>query len=236
MKSFTTKNGNIIYYIARGRSNVLLLTNGKNNILIDTSRTGYRESIFRNLATLGVTKLDALFLTHTHFDHAENASLIKKEFGAKVIVNKLEENNLKNGSNPPIEGTILPSKIIVSLFGKFVLKRMKYEPCEADFTFEEKFDMADFGFNAYLLHTPGHTPGSSSIIIDDDIAIVGDAMFGIFPNSIFPPYGENPVQLIKSWGKLLETNCRLFIPAHGSPNSRSLVQKCYEKKMRKLKL
>jgi glyoxylase-like metal-dependent hydrolase (beta-lactamase superfamily II) len=81
------------------------------------------------------------------------------------------------------------------------------------------------GFNAYILHTPGHSSGSVSIIVDDEIALVGDTMFGIFPWSVFPPFADDVKQMTESWGKLLETNCRLFLPGHGTANKRSLVQK-----------
>ncbi|UTB31789.1 MAG: hypothetical protein NKF70_09735 [Methanobacterium sp. ERen5] len=49
-----------------------------------------------------------------------------------------------------------------------------------------------------------------SIIIDNKIAIVGDAMFGIFGNSIYPPFADNPKIMIESWGKLLDTGCSSF--------------------------
>ncbi|MCX6243685.1 MAG: hypothetical protein NTU98_03175 [Bacteroidetes bacterium] len=35
---------------------------------------------------------------------------------------------------------------------------------------------------------------------------------------------------MKSWGKLLETDCSWFIPSHGTANSRSLVQEDYNKR------
>ena len=46
---------------------------------------------------------------------------------------------------------------------------------------DQYFDMKALGFNGYILHTPGHSPGSQSIIIDNEIALAGDSMFGIFP-------------------------------------------------------
>jgi hypothetical protein len=54
-------------------------------------------------------------------------------------------------------------------------------------------------------------------------------MFGIFPNSIYPPFAYNTEQLISSWGKLLESKCVLFLPSHGSQISRKLAEKCYFK-------
>ncbi|MBN2339447.1 MAG: Zn-dependent hydrolase, partial [Acidobacteria bacterium] len=95
---------------------------------------------------------------------------------------------------------------------------------------ESLHDLKDFGLNAYILHTPGHTSGSVSIIVEGEIALVGDAMFGILPGSVFPPFADDPGQLMASWGKLLDTGCSLFLPAHGSAIGRSLLQKEYHRR------
>jgi len=67
------------------------------------------------------------------------------------------------------------------------------------------------------------------VVVDDKIALVGDAMFGIFPGTVFPPFSADVGQMIDSWGKLPATNCRLFLPAHGTVSSRRLVLRNYEK-------
>jgi glyoxylase-like metal-dependent hydrolase (beta-lactamase superfamily II) len=73
------------------------------------------------------------------------------------------------------------------------------------------------------------------LVVDDEIAIVGDCMFGVFKSSIFPPVAEDPDEMIRSWGKLLETNCSIFLPSHGSANDRSLVQWEFDRRSGKLK-
>jgi glyoxylase-like metal-dependent hydrolase (beta-lactamase superfamily II) len=80
------------------------------------------------------------------------------------------------------------------------------------------------------MHTPGQSCGMMSVIIEEEIALVGDAMMGVYPNSIFVPFAEDADQLLMSWGKLLTTPCALFLPGHGSPISRALVEKCYFKR------
>lgn len=101
----------------------------------------------------------------------------------------------------------------------------RFNCCQPDFLVDSVFRFDDNGLNAYLLHTPGHTVGSMSLIVDDEIALVGDAMFGIFPNSIFPPFADDVKNLVNSWGKLLATGCKIFLPAHGSGSERRLVKK-----------
>jgi glyoxylase-like metal-dependent hydrolase (beta-lactamase superfamily II) len=130
-------------------------------------------------------------------------------------------------------GTNLITGIIVKMFAKRFLSESRYEPCMYDYLVDSVFELKDFGFNAYILHTPGHTAGSVSVIIDNEVAIVGDTMFGIFKWSVFPPYANDIRQMIYSWGSLLETRCSLFLPGHGSANDRPLVQRCYNKKRKK---
>lgn len=225
MKLRHTKSGYTITTVLSGRSNVFLLSGNAINILIDTS-PGYKWKKLRtSLKELNINHIEFLILTHTHFDHAANAKKIRDEFGAKVIVNKLESDYLLKGDNPMIHGTVIPFRFIVRLVAPRILKKIKYEGCLSDILVDQKFDLKEFGLNAYILHTPGHSPGSQSVIIDEEIALTGDAMFGIFPGSVFPPFADNEIDLILSWKKLLETNCSLFLPSHGTANTRHLVAK-----------
>jgi len=63
------------------------------------------------------------------------------------------------------------------------------------------------------------------------VALVGDTMFGIFPWTVMPPFANDKQQLLKSWEKLLETLCKLFVPSHGTANKRDLVEKDLVKKL-----
>jgi glyoxylase-like metal-dependent hydrolase (beta-lactamase superfamily II) len=230
MKVWKTKSGYFIRLVLPGRSNVFMLSGNGKNILIDGS-AGYKwNNLKKNLKFLNIEKIDYLILTHTHFDHAANAARIKREYGARIIVNLREAIYLEHGENMKPKGTIFISRFMVEHFVPLISTSLNYEGCSIDVLVDQHFDLTELGFNAYVLHTPGHSPGSQSLIIDDEIALTGDAMFGVFPGSVFPPFADNNDELIKSWGKLLETNCNIFIPSHGTPNSRVLVMKEFEKR------
>jgi len=218
--------------IMSGRSNVFLLTNGIKNILIDTSVSRSWIKLQKQLDTLGVNTIDYLILTHAHFDHAANAKQIKEKFNPMVFIQKEESSYLSHGENILPNGTIGLTRLLVNLLGKRLIRRFKYEPCQPDLLIDSQYDLDNLGFNAYLLHTPGHTKGSISLIVDDEIAIVGDTMFGVFKWSVFPPYAEDKNLMINSWGKLLETKCKEFLPSHGTANSRLIVQKEYNKRIK----
>jgi hydroxyacylglutathione hydrolase len=150
-----------------------------------------------------------------------------------VIAHKSEAQYLESGNSPLPDGTISVTKFLIDHWGPKVQSRVKYEPCKVDIQIEDSFDLSEFGYYARIIHTPGHTSGSLSVIVDDEIAIVGDTLFGEVPNSVFPPFADNVQQLITSWGMLLETRCDLFLPAHGFPISRKLLEKCYKKRIDK---
>jgi hydroxyacylglutathione hydrolase len=233
MKKWKTKSGYDIIQLLSGRSNVFLLTNGEKNMLIDTSVSRLWSRLQKRLDRSGINRIDYLILTHAHFDHAANANRIKRKFNVLVIVQKEEAGYLSNGDNILPNGTTIFTRLIMNVLGKRLFSKFKYEPCNHDLLVDSIFDLKGFGFNAYLMHTPGHTIGSMSIIIDNEIAIVGDTMFGVFKLSVFPPYAEDTEQMIQSWGKLLDTNCSVFIPSHGTENNRLKVQQNYAKRVLK---
>jgi len=230
MKTWITKSGYKIIPILTGRSNVFLLTNDKQNILIDTSVKSDWNKLDKRLSDLNINLIDYLILTHTHFDHAGNAFRIKKKFHSQVIVQKSGVDYLTSGDNIIPNGTNVFTKILLQLFANKVFSKLRYEPCDFDILVDTHFDLNDFGFNAYIISTTGHSGDSISLIIDNEIAIVGDTMFGVFKWSIMPPFGLNINQLVDSWKKLLETNCDIFIPGHGFALNRLIVQKDYNKR------
>lgn len=231
MKTWVTKNGYRITRVLSGRSNVFLVSYNNLNILVDTSTSRYRKKIKERLHTLGLHHIDYLVLTHSHFDHAGNAREIKENFSAKVFIHNSEAAYLENGDNIIPNGTNFFTRPLLKAFAPKIFPKLKFEPCKCDLTVGEVFLFFDLGLNARIIHTPGHTPGSMSMVVDDEIALVGDTMFGVFKNSIMTPVAKDVITMIDSWGLLLNTGCRLFLPGHGTENSRALVEKCFNKQM-----
>ncbi len=234
MKTWTTKNGYEVIRLLSGRCNAFLVTNREKYILVDTGRTNQWNRLYGMLETFanggGYGDFAALVLTHTHFDHAENAADVKAKFNLPVVVNNREEDLLRQGESPPICGAVPGVRLATNYIFREDRNHYKYKPVHPGILVDEELELSTFGLpHIRVIHTPGHTSGSQSLIVDDEIALVGDAMFGIFPRSVFPPFAEDRILLVKSWGRLLETECRVFIPAHGTENSRELLMKEYRK-------
>ena len=230
MKKWITKSGYIIYQVLSVRSNVFLISNGVNCILVDTSVKNKWGSLNKKISKLCEegAALTSLILTHSHFDHVGNAASVKEKYGAKVIAHRNEAGNLSKGKTSLPKGTILLTKWF-DVFGEKAAQSVKYEPVKYDVLVDDRYDLNEMGFNAYIMHTPGHTEGSVSVIIDDEIAIVGDTMFGVFKGSVLPFFADNTKAMVNSWGKLLDTQCLQYLPSHGTANSRELLKKQYNK-------
>lgn len=227
MKRWSTADGTKIVRVLGGRSNAYLVGSPRGNILVDTGKSNRREQLLNNIRANDPDDrgIDLLILTHTHFDHCHNAAFLKRTFGCRIILNKNEAPFAQSGFTPLPEGTNRATRLIVKLGKAIGSRRFGYEPFEADLVFDETLDLKEQGYNLKVVATPGHSPGSASLIVNDEIALVGDATFGILPWSVFPPYADEVNTLVKSWGKLLTSGCSLFLPGHGRAIRRDLLQK-----------
>jgi glyoxylase-like metal-dependent hydrolase (beta-lactamase superfamily II) len=234
MKTWKTKNGNIIRVLS-GRSNVYLIMNGNNIILVDTGKRSAFGRLIRRLDTLNipVEKISTLILTHTHFDHCQSAKKIKEKSGCRIIVSSAAAESIQKGYTRLPNGTFPITKLISGFGNSFGKNRFGYEPFQHDILVNGDFDLDDGEDGIKIIKSAGHSADSVSILIENEIAIVGDLMFGLFRNSAFPPYADNITEMIESWGKLLSTDCKIFLPGHGREIKRSLLEKEYIKSIQK---
>jgi hydroxyacylglutathione hydrolase len=230
MNRWITKNGIQIYQILGGRSNSYLISNSGKYLLIDTGPGSSWGRLSKRLGQMipGNESLIALILTHVHYDHCENSARIKSLFGAKVIVHESESALLSNGKNSITRGAIPILRFLLNFVnGDKWLSKITYAPCGYDILVQGEYSLSDIHPKTFILPTPGHSIGSMSVIVNAEVAIVGDAMFGVFKNSIFPPWAKDTKQMVESWKLLLDTGCETFLPGHGTAVRRELLQKQY---------
>lgn len=231
MKHWYTKNRNQIIQVLSGRSNAYLIIKDNAAILVDTGKTSSFKTLSANINSTNISIDDISFivLTHTHFDHCQSAKKIKEKSDCKIVVSKAAEDSIRNGYTKLPDGTFPTTKVIAQI-GRLIGKRkFGYEPFCPDIFVNGDSDIKIGNSDINVIETIGHSFDSVSVLVDNEIAIVGDAMFGIFNNSVFPPYSDDVLRMIESWYKLLNTDCRIFLPGHGKEISRNLLQKEYAK-------
>jgi glyoxylase-like metal-dependent hydrolase (beta-lactamase superfamily II) len=220
-----TNRGTAIFRLTLARCNIFVVSRQGRVILVDTGMNVDRGRVETALARKGIVP-EAVVLTHTHFDHAGNAAWLAREYGAEIIVNIKESESLARGDTPIPSGTMSFTRGLVSI-GRRITPVFKYEPCRADHVFDETFDLGRYGIDGFVMHTPGHCAGQSAVIIDGEVAIVGDSLINVATVKIFPPFADDVRELLRSWEKLLATGCHTYLPGHGGLISREQFEAEY---------
>ena len=162
------------------------------------------EKIQAALDDLGVKTVEAILLTHTHFDHVGAVAPMAKATGAPVYCPKLEV---------PVLADIM-AWVPWPGIGPF-------ESYDADETLEggEKLELA--GLEIDVLFTPGHSPGHVTFSIPSERVILsGDVLFqGSIGRTDLP--GGDHQRLLQSIGELLEAlpDETEVLPGHMAPTT-----------------
>jgi glyoxylase-like metal-dependent hydrolase (beta-lactamase superfamily II) len=135
----------------------------------------------------GVT-LDAILLTHTHFDHVGAVAPVARATGAPVWV-------------PTIEKPVLQDVMRFVPFAGIG----PYESWDAEHTLDGGEQLRIAGFDIDVLFTPGHSPGHVTFSMpDEDAVFSGDVLFQGSVGRTDLPGGDWPT-LLDSIRKLTET-------------------------------
>ncbi len=227
MKFWQTKSGFTVYQLLGGRSNSYVITNGIDALVVDTGKLTSYSTLIARLQSLNIplSAVRYLVLTHTHFDHCQAAAKFIENSGCLVIASVLEQEFAKRGFTPLPKGITPVTKVIARIAQFLKQKWFSYAPFSVDVAVRETYALNAPFEGIQIVATPGHSVGSISIIVDAELAIVGDALFGVFPNTILPPYADDVDRMRQSWRLLLNTSCSTFLPGHGRAISRELLNK-----------
>ena len=173
------------------QTNCYLLFEGDKAVVIDP---GYEaDTILRALETLGMS-LEAILLTHGHFDHVGAVKELVSETDCAVYIHPAELN--------------LPPMITAG--------QLYYTH-----TYTEGDTISPVsGMELKVLHTPGHTPGSVCLIWKDQM-FSGDTLFQGSCGRVDLPGGD-PRVMMESLRRLASLEAEYHVhPGHGSSTTLS---------------
>ncbi|MCF8092900.1 MAG: MBL fold metallo-hydrolase [Desulfotignum sp.] len=225
MNTWITKNGIQIHRIICLYANVYMVTGHGHCLLVDTGPVAFQKFLARQLRRMDIYRIHGVILTHTHYDHAGNAAFLQKNFGSRIMVHPAEAGYLKKGLSSVPGGITAFAQVMERLASGIEPKMLEFPPCEPDKLPVSEFNKPFFDMLVTVMATPGHSPGSVSVVVDREVALVGDCMFGVVPGKILPPFGDDVSQIISSWQQLLATGCDIFLPGHGFGVSGPAVEK-----------
>jgi len=205
--------------ITFGGVNCYLITIDKGFILIDTGFSKNREEIEKELESAdckpGTLKL--IVLTHGDFDHSGNCAYLREKYGAKIAMHHADKGMVEHGDlfynrNVNFLKKAL-GKIIVFFLRTSLKENDRFTP---DIYVEDGYDLSTFGFDARVIHIPGHSKGSIGVLTNTSALFCGD----LLQNTKKPAKNAMIVDneaFDASVEKLKQLKINTAYPGHGKP-------------------
>lgn len=227
MKKWITKHGITVIRLDGIRCNCFAIETKNEKWLVDTSALSDRNRIIKQMEMNDIVSLDGIILTHAHINHVASAASFAEEYQCPVYIHDSELHFVQTGdclipkASNSVAGFIERIVSQIPFLNKYPACRdAKAIPLDEPLIWDE---------HIRIIETPGHSEGGISILIDNEIAIVGDIMkSGLL--QMKPAWANQPGLIEVSWKKLLQEECELFLPSHGKEILRAQIEKELEKK------
>ncbi len=169
-------------------------------VLIDAGAGTAPRRLLYNLGHLGYAPSDIhmIILTHCHIDHAGGARFLSEKYGVPLAIHELDAAAIEEGDN---------RRTAASWYG------IDLEPTEVQHHLRgEGGDIGGGASSLRWIHTPGHTPGSISLLADCGMFKV------LFGQDIHGPFYASFASDIEAWGesmrRLLELEADILCEGH----------------------
>ncbi len=196
-----------------GRVNCYLVKEENGCILIDTGCSNRRTYLRKELESSDCRsgQLKIIVLTHGDFDHSGNAAYLRREFNTIIAMHQDDLGMVEFGN---MSWNREKSNILVKILAPIVSGFGKSERLKPDIYIDDGDDLSQYGFDARVLHLPGHSNGSIGILTARGDLFCGD----LLENTDKP--GLNSVldapEIAKaSLEKLNSLGIRTVYPGHG---------------------
>jgi len=187
--------------ITDGRDGCVYLINILGELVLIDSGAGWSvDRIINNIERLkfDCQRLTTILLTHCHIDHIGGSPEIKKRFGSKIYIHKLDAPPLEKGD---------PVLTAANWY------QTTFPPTPVDVKWNLPEEILRIGDEKITcLHTPGHTPGSICIYLDQ-----GEKRI-LFAQDLHGPllkeFGSNLEDWDRSTQKLLDLDADILCEGH----------------------
>ena len=191
-------------------------------ILVDSGYSNQRSNIESALDRAGVQRgnLKLILLTHGDFDHAGNCAYLRDKYQSKIAMHKDDLGMVEHGdlfySRKSRNFLIrILAKLMLPIFRMNLKKKDQFTP---DIYLEEGDDLSEYGFNAQVVHIPGHSKGSIGFLTTEGNLFIGDLLENYKKRG--PVKGsliDDSLKFSTSIDKLESLPINTIYPGHGNP-------------------
>ena len=185
----------MIQLLKYGNTNCFYIKGKNGSILVDTDWVGTLQLFYRKIKELDIKNINYILITHYHPDHMGIAQDIIENMNAKLLVIDVQKDYIHYSDK------------IFEKDKNIDFKPINTEPVIISCDESRKF-LKELGIDGEIIHIPGHSEDSISIILDDGIAIVGD-LYDLNSAKIF-----NDERINNSWNKILSHNISKIYYGH----------------------
>ena len=190
-----------------------LIENDAGLVLVDAGLRGEEKKVLKKMQALERDDLRLIFITHAHLDHYGSAAALKRMTGAPIAVHREDEEAMALGETRIGSARSLGRVMVATL--PLVHPLLRPEPASADFIYDDGDGLEAFGLEATVLHTPGHTAGSSCLIMQDRLAFAGDLVTNNGRPMLQRFFAQDWSSLTDSLERLKAQEPEWIYPGHG---------------------
>jgi glyoxylase-like metal-dependent hydrolase (beta-lactamase superfamily II) len=208
------------------------LVKDEGTILIDAGNPNKLRAFQKSFESLQIhpSEVGLILLTHGDFDHVGSVKDLKELTGAKIAIHEHDRPNLERSLFNFPSGVTRWGRLSRSLLNPVLKNVLRGFPAEkADIVLDENdYSLVDFGIAGKVVHTPGHTQGSVSVLLETGDALVGCMAHNNLPFRFrpgLPIFAEDIEKVKESWKSLIQRGAKTIYPAHGNPFSVDIIKK-----------
>ena len=193
----------------------------------------FREGL--SVAGVDPREVRLILLTHAHWDHMGSAAELKAITGAPLAVHEREVSWVEGGNPPLPRGATRWGKPFMAAH-RLAMPFISVPPAAVDLQLgSDTRSLESYGIPGVVVHTPGHSPGSVSVLLDSGEAFVGDLAMNRIPLTRrpgLPIFADSLDEVARSWERLLEMGVTTVHPAHGRPFPVADIERVLDRRVR----
>jgi hydroxyacylglutathione hydrolase len=202
-----------VHQLHLGLANAYLLESRDAMALVDAGSKGAERAVIDRMKVLGRQDLQLIFITHAHLDHYGSAAALRRLTGARIAVHHADAAYMMHGETPL--GRARGRGQVVALLFPLIERLLGPEPTPPDLLLEDGDPIKVCGLDASLVHSPGHTPGSSCLVVQGGFAFAGDLISTSGGAHVQRFYAHDWALIPSSLARLGELHPEVVYPGHG---------------------